>query len=116
MISNLARSVRETLAEAFPNTLVKEELYINYRGTRLFFDFHIPTLNILVEVQGRQHHEFVEHFHGTASNFRAAQKRDRLKVDYALDEEKTLVTIDHDEIPITAMDLLERIENKQNGR
>ena len=115
MISNLAKSVRETLAEAFPNTLVKEEYYVSYQRTRLFFDFHLPTLDVLVEVQGRQHHEFVEHFHGDAASFRAQKKRDRLKVDYAIHEEKTLITIDYDEIPISAMDLLKKVEVAQHG-
>lgn len=115
MISKLAKSVRETLNLAFPNTLIKEEYYVNYRGTRLFFDFHLPTLDILVEVQGRQHYEFVEHFHSDAASWRAHQKRDRLKKEYAVNEEQTLVTIDYDEIPITTTDLLVRIDTAQNG-
>lgn len=115
MISKLAKSVRETLSLAFPNTLIKEEYYVNYKGTRLFFDFHLPTLSILVEVQGRQHHEFVEYFHGDAAAFRGQKKRDKLKVEYAICEEKTLVVIDYNEIPISVMDLLKKIEAAQDG-
>ena len=115
MISQLAKSVRETLSLASLKAIPKEEYYVNYKGNRLFFDFHLPTLDILVEVQGRQHYEFVEHFHGDAASWRAHQKRDRLKKEYASNEEQTLVTIDYNEIPITTTDLLVRIDTAQNG-
>ena len=79
MISQLAKSVLQSLKEALPNTLVKEEEYVNYKGQRLFFDFYLPTLNLYVEVQGIQHTEFNKHFHGDAAAFRSQKKRDKLK-------------------------------------
>jgi very-short-patch-repair endonuclease len=115
MISHLAKSVRTSLHEAFPNTLIKEEEYLNYKGTRLFFDFYIPSLNIYVEVQGSQHVEFNSHFHNDAAAFRAAKKRDRLKKEWCELQDYTLVCINYDEIPITSGELLAKIEEAQHG-
>jgi very-short-patch-repair endonuclease len=115
MISQLAKSVRETLNQALPNTLVKEEEYVSYAGFKLFFDFYLPSLNLYVEVQGVQHTEFNPHFHGDAASFRAAQKRDRLKKEWCALNDFTLVHINHDEIPISPGDLLSRISEAQNG-
>lgn len=116
MISHLAKSVRETLAQAFPNTVIKEEEYVNYMGHRLFFDFYLPPLNIYIEVQGVQHYEFNEHFHGDAASYRAGIKRDRLKKEWCDLNDFTLVRISYEEIPITVSDLLGRIEEAQDGR
>jgi len=116
MISLLAKSVRETLNSAFPNTLVKEEEYIPYKGQKLFFDFYLPSLNLYVEVQGIQHTEFNSHFHGDAAAFRAAKKRDLLKKEWCSLNDVTLVCINYDEIPISVADLLRKVsEAQQNG-
>ena len=115
MISFLAKSVRETLEEAFPNTLINDEEYINYKGQRLFFDFYLPSLKIYVEVQGIQHTEFNRHFHSDAAAFRAAKLRDRLKVEWCHLNDFTLVIINYDEVPISAADLLQKITGAQDG-
>lgn len=116
MPSELARSVRQTLREAFPNTRINEEYYVNYSGQKLFFDFQVSTLNLVVEVQGIQHTEFNKHFHGTADAFKESKRRDRLKVEWCHLNDITLVSINHDEIPISKEDLLRKIEEAQNGR
>ena len=115
MISQLAKSVRESLSQALPNTLIKDEEYVSYKGIRLFFDFYLPSLNIYVEVQGIQHTKFNKHFHGSAAAFRAQKKRDRLKQEWCDLYDYTLVTVNYDEIPIEVVDLLNRIEEAQNG-
>jgi very-short-patch-repair endonuclease len=115
MISQLAKSVRESLSEAFPNTLIKDEEYVNFKGTRLFFDFYLPSLNVYVEVQGVQHTEFNKHFHNSAAAFRAQKKRDRLKKEWADLNDFTLVCVNYDEIPISVGDLLAKIEEAQDG-
>lgn len=116
MISQLAKSVRESLSQALPNTLIKDEEYVNYQGTRLFFDFYLPSLNIYVEVQGIQHSKFNKHFHNSAASFRAQKKRDQLKQEWCDLHDYTLVTVNYDEIPIGTVDLLNRIEEAQSGR
>lgn len=113
MPSLLAKSVRESLRQALPNTLIKEEEYVNYRGSKLFFDFYLPTLSLVIEVQGVQHTEFNKHFHGTAAAFRAQKKRDSLKKEWCELNDMTLLCIHHDEIPIESDDLLAKIEEAQ---
>jgi len=115
MISQLAKSVRESLKKALPNTLLKEEEYVSYKGHRLFFDFYLPTLRLYVEVQGVQHTEFVEHFHKDASAYRAQKKRDALKKEWCVLNDETLLCINHDEIPISTADLLSKIEEAQSN-
>lgn len=116
MASLLAKSVLQTLKVIFPNTRINEEHYVNYNGQKLFFDFYISTLNLLVEVQGVQHTEFNKHFHGSAETFKESKKRDRLKSEWCHLNDMTLVCVNHDEIPITNEDLLNKIEEAQSGR
>lgn len=113
MISHLAKNVLESLKQALPNTLIKNEEYVNYKGQRLFFDFYLPTLNLYIEVQGIQHTEFSKYFHGDAASFRAQRKRDALKVEWCSLNDMTLLCIHYDEIPISASDLLLRIQEAQ---
>ena len=115
MTSLLAKSVLQTLKEVFPNTRINSEYYVNYNGQKLFFDFHLPSLNIVVEVQGIQHTVFSPHFHGTAENFKAQKKRDRVKVEWCDLEDMALVCVHHNEVPIEVEDLLTKIEEAQNG-
>lgn len=115
MISHLAKSVKESLETALPNTLIKQEEYVNYKGSRLFFDFYIPAFEVYIEVQGVQHTEFNKHFYSSAAAFRAAKKRDRLKQEWCELNDQTLVCINYDEIPITDEDLLQKVKEAQNG-
>lgn len=115
MESQLAKSVRATLNEAFPNTLLKGEIYVNYQGARLFFDFYLPAIDVYFEVQGEQHTVFNKHFHNSAAAFRAQKKRDRLKKEWIVLDDHALVCVNYDEIPITVKDLLIKIEEAQNG-
>jgi hypothetical protein len=115
MTSLLAKSVLQTLKQAFPNTRINSELYVNHNGQKLFFDFHLPSLNIAVEVQGVQHTEFNPHFHNTADAFKAQKKRDRTKVEWCDINDVALVCIHHNEIPIEVPELLQKIEEAQGG-
>ena len=114
MISHLAKSVKESLEAALPNTLIKQEEYVNYKGHRLFFDFYLPTLNLYVEVQGVQHTEFNKHFHGDKAAFTGQKKRDGLKREWCSLNDNTLLCVNYDEIPITTGELLTKIEEAQN--
>lgn len=114
MISQLAKSVLESLKQALPNTLIKHEEYVQYKGQRLFFDFYLPTLNLYIEVQGVQHTQFSKHFHGDAAAFRAQKKRDSLKKEWCSLNDMTLLCIHHNEIPLSAADLLVKIQDAQH--
>jgi hypothetical protein len=90
-MSKIADDVFEVLQKEFPFTLIKEEYYINYKNTRLLFDFYIKEFGILIECQGRQHIEFVKHFHGQIDNFYSQKRRDNLKVEYC--EKNNLILV-----------------------
>lgn len=73
------------------------EHYINYKGTRLFFDFYVKKLKLLVEVQGRQHTEFVKHFHTDKKAFLQQKERDNLKRIWAEENDFYLIRINYNE-------------------
>jgi very-short-patch-repair endonuclease len=100
LMSYIATQVQNTLEELFPAKPFKQvfcEYYINYKGQKLFFDFHIKKLNVVVEVQGQQHTKFVKHFHGTRQNFLKQKERDNLKRIWAEEEDVVLVRFNYDE-------------------
>jgi hypothetical protein len=99
-MSKIANEVYDILLEMFPKRLaprVKREIYVNHAGQRLFFDFYIKELDIYVEVQGRQHTEFIEHFHTDKEAFLKQKRRDNLKVRYVQDKNKCLIRFNYDE-------------------
>jgi hypothetical protein len=50
-------------------------------GWWLKCDIYVPK-NIYVEIHGRQHYEFIEHFHSTLEGFEYQQYKDKLKRDW----------------------------------
>lgn len=114
-MSKLSDEIKKTLREIFPQGLIKEEYYLKFKGCKLFFDFYLPQYNILVEVQGRQHYEFVGHFHCDIDGFKNAKKRDNLKVRYAQENNMALVVVDYDEY-VTKELLLKKMLEAQDGR
>jgi len=79
----------------------------------LFFDFYVKDLPILVECDGRQHSEFISHFHVDRDGFFASKKRDNLKIEYAEYNRIPLVIIKYDD-KITRSTLLRKIIASQN--
>ena len=79
------------LKELFPYTPIIRQLYINYEGTRLYFDFYIKGLNLYIECQGTQHDKFTQYFHGNLFRFQEHKARDRLKYKYVNDNDGVLV-------------------------
>lgn len=61
----------------------------------LKFDFYIPTHNLLIECNGRQHYEHTPIFHETNSwcTFELQQHRDDIKKQWATSQRITLITI-----------------------
>ena len=69
-------------------------------GKKLRYDFYIEERNLLIEFNGIQHYEPVEHF-GGKETFEQSQYRDKLKIDYAQKNNIKLLTIpywDYDRI------------------
>jgi hypothetical protein len=93
-MSVIADNVFEILNKLFPPAPYKrvfKEVYIKYKGQKLYFDFYIKELGVYVEVQGLQHEKFVKHFHGDASGLATQRSRDNLKIQYVEEEGKCLV-------------------------
>ena len=105
--SALHRKVYGLLHELYPNFTITEEASLRVdvggRETTVFVDIQVPDLNLAIECHGRQHYEFVSHFHGTRDDFARSVERDRAKAEAILDsgmsylaisfkEEKTLTT------------------------
>lgn len=65
----------------FPAERVLEEVFLPGSGG-LRGDFYLPGRRIMVEVHGRQHYEFVLHFHGSYAGFLASKGRDNNKRDW----------------------------------
>ncbi len=99
-MSIIANKVYDILNEMFPRLSaprIVREIYINYKGQKLFFDFLVKELGVYVEVQGRQHLEFVKHFHGDKEAFKAQKMRDNLKIQYVEENDKCLVRFNYNE-------------------
>ena len=82
--SKLHILARKILKEEFPYDTILEEVPLvgshkPSRKSTLYVDFFIPSHSLAIEVHGRQHFEFVAHFHGDRKGFRKSKARDRDK-------------------------------------
>jgi hypothetical protein len=111
MQSKQANDIYSLLVKIFPHGNIAKEYYIKYNGQQLFFDFFLKDYNILIEVQGRQHTEYVNHFHGDKEGFLESKKRDNLKKAYCEEQNLSLVVINYDEVVDTIDKLLEKMNN-----
>lgn len=99
-MSEIAEKVYDILIGMFPTRLaprVKKEVYVNYRGQRLYFDFYVKELDIYVEVQGQQHEKFIKHFHGDKETFNKQKRNDNLKIQYVQEKDKCLIRFNYNE-------------------
>jgi len=87
--SSLHRRVHAILKELYPNFTLTEEapVKVNVGGriTTVFVDIKVAELGLAIECQGKQHDEFVPHFHGTRLDFARARERDRAKAQAILE-------------------------------
>ncbi len=108
-MSAIANKVYELLKELFPYNVLIKEHYLYYKGSRLFFDYFIKDLGVLIEVQGRQHFEFVKHFHGSKDNLFKQKDRDNLKIAYVQENKKLCLVRFYDGENLDKDNVLERI-------
>jgi len=113
--SKFSRKVLKLLEEVFPYFTITEEYYINYNGKRLFFDFFVKEIKLLVEVQGEQHLQFNRFMHETKEGFMRQKMLDRLKEEWA-DLNDYLLIHFYPNDSIDRFTLLEKIEDVQNKR
>ena len=96
-MSKIADEVHKCILDTFKFEAIIPEYYVKYKNKKLFFDFYIADLGVFVEVQGRQHVEFVKHFHGDKEKFLEQKYRDDLKIEYTENNNKSLVRFYYDE-------------------
>ena len=116
-MSNIANTTADLLAKMFPDRLGKRvisEVYVNFKGTRLFFDFYVKELSIYIEIQGGQHTKFVKHFHGDKETFLKQKHRDNLKIQYVQENDKCLIRFHYNE-DITGELIMEKITKVLEG-
>ena len=114
-MSKLSEELYTVFKQLFPEITVKREKHVDYKKQRLFLDFWVPKLSMVIEVHGRQHREFVRHFHEDIAGFRASKKRDALKAEWAAQAGLTMVVIWDDEFPLTKEFLLTRIKESMDA-
>ncbi len=98
---------------------VSEKWFDDCRGVKrpLPFDFWIPSKNILIEFQGRQHYEQVNFTRSKLSeqemvdNFESTKRNDVIKKQYCVDNNIILL-----EIPYTELKNIDEILIKKLGK
>jgi very-short-patch-repair endonuclease len=80
--SKRQRAVKLFLREYWQDHIVFEEFPVV--GTRMSFDFYNASKKIAIEVQGRQHTEYVPFFHRTKMNYLSQLKRDQEKSQFCI--------------------------------
>ena len=87
----------------------REKVFTDLRNGKMRFDFFLPELGILTEVDGRQHFQWVKKFHRTKQEFNHAKQNDRYKNSFALARGYRLYRIPYWEIDniVTFSDIIQ---------
>ena len=110
----LHRRIKSLLIELYPGFRILEEqriqVEVNGRKTDLFVDLVVTELMLAIECHGRQHFDYVPHFHGSRAGHTSSQYRDQEKARYLAEIGYSYLMISHEEEQtITASQLLERM-------
>ena len=96
--SKLHLKARTILNDIFPTVQILEEVAAPITRTeKLFFDFYINTVKLVVEVHGQQHYKFNTLFHSSAQDFANQRKRDRRKAEWCEYNNITYVELPYNE-------------------
>jgi hypothetical protein len=110
--SNIQFDVKSLLRSIWKNDVVYEEFPVY--GTRLSLDFYNANLDIAIEVQGRQHTEYVPFFHGkNQACFIDQLKRDRDKQHFCEINDIKLILIMEEEKKKISLEFLEGLINEE---
>jgi hypothetical protein len=113
-MSFLSDKVYAILRKTFPHVRIVKEYFVSYKGQRLYVDFYIPSYLIAIETHGRQHDEFVEHFHGDAAGWRNHRRRAKLKEEWACVSGIVYVVIRDEDCPRGPKEMLSLIRRLSN--
>lgn len=94
--SELHIQARALLYEVYPSYKILEEVPLPGSGG-LFADFYLPQKKLMVEAQGRQHYEFVQHFHVNQMGYWESKKRDENKKTWCATNGITLIELPYKE-------------------
>lgn len=95
--SKVQFTTKQFLKPYWKNCVVFEEFPIV--GTRYSLDIFNANYNIAIEVQGKQHYEYVKHFHNSnKANWLMQIKRDRAKREFCEINEIELYEITEEEV------------------
>ena len=106
--SKLEQRLDKVLKELFPAEAIVEDMPIKVRGRTLYVDRVLKNVQLAIEVDGRQHSEFIERFHKDAQGFKNSQERDALKEQWLVANGYTFVRFKSTE-QLTAKTLRSRI-------
>ena len=96
--SKLHLKARTILKDIFPTVQILEEVAAPITRTeKLFFDFYINTVKLVVEVHGQQHYKFNTLFHSSPQDFANQRKRDRRKAEWCEYNNITYVELPYNE-------------------
>ena len=96
--SKLHLRARNILVNLFPTVQIMEEVAVPItRREKLFFDFYINTIKLVIEVHGQQHYKFNSLFHTSAQDFVKQKKRDSRKREWCEYNNITYVELPYSE-------------------
>lgn len=87
----------QVLAAEFPHYKIIPQYAIKIKNHTLFIDYYIPQLRLAIEYDGRQHQEFVQHYHHDQIGFKDSQYRDSLKNTWCTENNVWLIRVSHRE-------------------
>lgn len=113
--SSYHKAARELIKSLFPMERIYEEVTLPGTSTKvnkkaLYADFFLPSLKIIIEVQGEQHYKFNAFFHKNKKEFYLAQARDRDKREFCTINDFTIVELPYSE---NIDEWKHRIENRE---
>lgn len=103
------RLLYQYLSELYPTQKIIYEFPLHEIHQRI--DIYIPYLGIAIEYNGRQHYEYVEHFHKDLSGFHSSKLLDSKKYNFLVEKGIKLVYIPFDQMVDNKEELLALIEN-----
>ena len=95
------RKVLDLLRKLYPGFTIGQDVPLKTsavgRHTTLYVDLVVKELHVAIECHGRQHFEYVQHFHQNSDGFLAHQARDAAKIEAIKQAGYSLLVVRHDE-------------------
>lgn len=98
------------LSELYPSFDIIYEYPLYELNQRI--DIYIPNLALALEYNGRQHYDFIEHFHKNIEGFKDAQKMDQRKREYLLLHGIKLIEIPYNQMVSDKEELVKLINDQ----